>query len=110
MRCCGGAAGMQREGQFVTALDPLAKEYGAHDNKDEDDAADRGDDREDAVEAHHQERAGSCLLYTLRAHETVLELVCRLLLEKKKCQMSRRNIVKETIDHAISNPACGVHT
>ena len=25
-----------------------------------------------------------CLLYTLRAHETVLDLVCRLLLEKKK--------------------------
>ncbi len=26
----------------------------------------------------------ACLLYTLRAHETVLDLVCRLLLEKKK--------------------------
>ena len=26
----------------------------------------------------------NCLLYTLRAHETVLDLVCRLLLEKKK--------------------------
>ena len=26
----------------------------------------------------------TCLLYTLRAHETVLDLVCRLLLEKKK--------------------------
>ena len=25
-----------------------------------------------------------CLLYTFRAHETVLDLVCRLLLEKKK--------------------------
>ncbi len=25
-----------------------------------------------------------CLLYNLRAHETVLDLVCRLLLEKKK--------------------------
>ena len=24
-----------------------------------------------------------CLLYNLRAHETVLDLVCRLLLEKK---------------------------
>ena len=28
-------------------------------------------------------KAKSCLLYTLRAHETVLDLVCRLLLEKK---------------------------
>ncbi len=26
----------------------------------------------------------ACLLYTFRAHETVLDLVCRLLLEKKK--------------------------
>ena len=26
---------------------------------------------------------GTCLLYTSRAHETVLDLVCRLLLEKK---------------------------
>ena len=26
---------------------------------------------------------GSCLLYTFRAHETVLDLVCRLLLDKK---------------------------
>ncbi len=27
-----------------------------------------------------------CLLYTFRAHETVLDLVCRFLLEKKKKQ------------------------
>jgi len=26
----------------------------------------------------------TCLLYTFRAHETVLDLVCRLLLEKKQ--------------------------
>ncbi len=30
------------------------------------------------------EDVSACLLYTLRAHETVLDLVCRLLLEKKK--------------------------
>ena len=54
----GTAAGVQREGQLVTALDLLAEEHRADDDQHEDDAADRRDDREDAVEAHHQERAG----------------------------------------------------
>ena len=31
-----------------------------------------------------EEQEKSCLLYTLRAHETGRNLVCRLLLEKKK--------------------------
>ena len=33
----------------------------------------------------------TCLLYTSRAHETVLDLVCRLLLEKKKIK-TKENI------------------
>ncbi len=32
----------------------------------------------------------ACLLYTFRAHETVLDLVCRLLLEKKKKQQQKK--------------------
>ena len=41
----------------------------------------------DAVQQHHRRRdfAHKAVSYThLRAHETVLDLVCRLLLEKKK--------------------------
>ena len=57
-------------------------------------AADRdgGGDAGDVADAHrrgergHQRRVGAdAVSYThLRAHETVLDLVCRLLLEKKK--------------------------
>ena len=35
----------------------------------------------------------SCLLYTSPAHETVLDLVCRLLLEKKKKIIKERRII-----------------
>ena len=38
---------------------------------------------EEQVERIADERYRACLLYTSRAHETVLDLVCRLLLEKK---------------------------
>jgi len=37
-----------------------------------------------AVDANGVPMSLACLLYTFRAHETVLDLVCRLLLEKKK--------------------------
>src|SRR5665811_2241743 len=41
--------------------------------------------REDPVRLYKQAIAGTPVSYThLRAHETVLDLVCRLLLEKKK--------------------------
>ena len=40
-------------------------------------------------EAEHAEREVDAVSYThLRAHETVLDLVCRLLLEKKKTQQT----------------------
>jgi len=34
----------------------------------------------------------SCLLYTSRAHETVLDLVCRLLLEKKNIRRDKQEL------------------
>ena len=44
-----------------------------------------GQDQVDAVVRHGVEHATVAVSYThLRAHETVLDLVCRLLLEKKK--------------------------
>mgnify|MGYP003381628671 CR=1 FL=1 len=49
------------------------------------------------------EKAGECLLavsYThLRAHETVLDLVCRLLLEKKKRQAGEKHSAQKNTKH-----------
>ncbi len=43
------------------------------------------DDLEDDASHEHQNLGGMLsLIHILRAHETVLDLVCRLLLEKKK--------------------------
>ena len=44
----------------------------------------------------------------LRAHETVLDLVCRLLLEKKKTHLNSilllSNYTTITIEHSVSSP------
>ena len=46
--------------------------------------------REPETELSASSEESACLLYTLRAHETVLDLVCRLLLEKKKKKKKKK--------------------
>ena len=49
---------------------------------------DRKPPRQPPQDQRRQDQERNCLLYTSRAHETVLDLVCRLLLEKNKTKPS----------------------
>ena len=54
-----------------------------------------------------------CLLYTSRAHETVLDLVCRLLLEKKKQNTNKKkkkHTHKQHKQHEASNTCASENT
>ena len=49
------------------------------------------------------EELDGCLLYTSPSHETVLDLVCRLLLEKKKQKKDKKEISKKNDSYKISS-------
>ena len=52
----------------------------------------------DLDQAHFQESLDSVSYTHLRAHETVLDLVCRLLLEKKKNTNNKSHLIRVTLE------------